>query len=53
MTAATMISHHNVSFFIETMRRARRAIVDGHFGEFRIAFLEGLRESEIEGTESE
>jgi queuine tRNA-ribosyltransferase len=53
MTAATMISHHNVSFFIETMRRARRAIVDGHFGEFRIAFLEGLRESEVEGTESE
>jgi queuine tRNA-ribosyltransferase len=46
MTAATMISHHNVSFFINTMRQSREAILRGCFAEFREAFLEGLRESE-------
>src|SRR6476661_8307399 len=31
MTAATMISHHNVSFFINTMREARTAIMKRRF----------------------
>jgi queuine tRNA-ribosyltransferase len=46
MTAATMISHHNVSFFMNTMRQARSAILDGRFNEFRTGFLDGLVESE-------
>ena len=46
MTAATMISHHNVSFFINTLRRARQAIIDQRFAAFRDDFLDGLAESE-------
>lgn len=42
MTAATLISHHNVSFFLETMRRARAAITEGRFSSFRREFLAGL-----------
>jgi len=39
MTAATMISHHNVAFFLNTMRSARTAILDGRFQQFRADFL--------------
>lgn len=46
MNAAIMISHHNVAFFVETMRRARRAIVDGSFSQFKLGFLEKLQENE-------
>ncbi|MGI9037053.1 MAG: tRNA guanosine(34) transglycosylase Tgt [Pyrinomonadaceae bacterium] len=42
MLAATLISHHNLAFFLETMRRARRAIKRGEFGKFRKDFLEKL-----------
>ncbi|MBK9216242.1 MAG: tRNA guanosine(34) transglycosylase Tgt [Chloracidobacterium sp.] len=44
MNAAILISHHNVAFFVETMRRARAAILDGAYQTFRTAFLEKLRE---------
>lgn len=43
MTAAIMISHHNVAFFLETMRRARGAIQLGQFAEFRREFLSKLK----------
>ena len=50
MTAATMISHHNVAFFIETMRRAREAIIGGRFDQFRDNFLKGLAENNTGGV---
>lgn len=43
MTASIMLSHHNVAFFVETMRRARAAIVSGTFEKFRNNFIELLR----------
>lgn len=43
MNAAIMISHHNVAFFLETMRRARGAIEAGTYHVFKKAFLEKLR----------
>ncbi len=39
MTAATMISHHNVAFFLNSMRSARTAIIEGRFQQFRADFL--------------
>jgi queuine tRNA-ribosyltransferase len=46
MNAAILISHHNVAFFMDTMRRARRAIVDGRFAEFRSGFIDKLSEND-------
>jgi queuine tRNA-ribosyltransferase len=43
MTAAIMISHHNVAFFLETMRKAREAIQASKFQEFRKDFIARLR----------
>ena len=45
MTASIMISHHNVAFFLETMRQARKAIVENRFQEFRKGFLERISEN--------
>jgi queuine tRNA-ribosyltransferase len=42
MNASIMISHHNVAFFMETMRRTRRAIQVGEFQAFRKRFLDKL-----------
>lgn len=42
MAAAIMISHHNVAFFLDTMKRARRAILSSGFQDFQSAFLEKL-----------
>ncbi len=39
MTAATLISHHNIAFFLNTMRSARSAIIEGRFAQFRADFL--------------
>ena len=50
MNAAILISHHNVAFFMETMRRARQAIVDGNFAGFRSAFLDKLGENAAAGV---
>lgn len=44
MNAAIMISHHNVAFFLETMRRARSAIKGRTFSSFRQNFLDKIRE---------
>lgn len=45
MLAATLISHHNLAFFLDTMRRVRQSIQLGSFGQFRIEFLAKLREN--------
>lgn len=42
MNASIMISHHNVAFFMETMRRVREAIHAGEFQAFRKRFLDDL-----------
>jgi len=43
MLAAVLLSHHNVAFFLDTMRRVRQAIRSGEFISFRREFLEGIR----------
>lgn len=39
MLAATLISHHNLAFYLDTMQNARIAIKIGKFAEFRREFL--------------
>jgi len=46
MNAAIMISHHNLAFFLDTMRRVRQSIKSGQFASFRREFLSKLRENE-------
>ena len=43
MLAATMISHHNLAFFLDTMRRVRQAIKLGEFLAFKKNFLSKLK----------
>jgi len=50
MNAATMISHHNLAFYLDTMRRVRQSIKSGSFARFRSEFLEKLRENEDESV---
>jgi queuine tRNA-ribosyltransferase len=42
MLAAVLLSHHNLAFFLDTMRRVRQAIRSGEFTRFRLEFIEGL-----------
>ncbi len=46
MTASIMISHHNVAFFMETMRRTRQAIQSSSFEAFRKEFKERQNEND-------
>ncbi|MBP9663895.1 MAG: tRNA-guanine transglycosylase, partial [Pyrinomonadaceae bacterium] len=46
MNAAILISHHNVAFFVDTMRRLREAIMGGSYQPFKRAFLEKLQEND-------
>ncbi|CAN5606873.1 tRNA guanosine(34) transglycosylase Tgt [soil metagenome] len=39
MLASILISHHNLAFFLDTMKKVRDAIKLGKFGEFRREFL--------------
>jgi queuine tRNA-ribosyltransferase len=39
MLAAVLLSHHNLAFFLDTMRRVRQAIRSGEFIRFRREFL--------------
>jgi queuine tRNA-ribosyltransferase len=41
MLAAVLLSHHNLAFFLDTMRRVRQAIRSGEFKRFRREFLVG------------
>ncbi len=50
MNAAIMISHHNLAFFLETMRRTREAIKNGVFQAFKAEFLGRLIENEQFGV---
>jgi queuine tRNA-ribosyltransferase len=45
MLAATLISHHNLAFFLDTMRKVRDSIKLGEFKRFREDFLAKLSES--------
>lgn len=46
MLAAMLISHHNLAFFLDTMRKVRQAIKFGSFNQFRKDFLQKLQENE-------
>src|SRR5215203_2952787 len=46
MSAATMISHHNLAFFLDTMRAVRQSITSGTFSRFRKEFLNKLQENQ-------
>jgi queuine tRNA-ribosyltransferase len=46
MTAATMISHHNLAYYLDLMRQTRDAISNGKFAEFKMATLAKLTENE-------
>lgn len=50
MTAAILISHHNVYFFLDTMRKVRESIRRGQFQAFRREFLFKLTENEPDGV---
>ena len=45
MLAATLISHHNIAFYLNTMRLAREAIRGQRFGAFRTEFLAKMGEN--------
>jgi queuine tRNA-ribosyltransferase len=45
MLAATLISHHNLAFFLDTMRRVRQSISLGAFAEFKREYLEKLKQN--------
>ena len=48
MLAATLISHHNLAFFLDLMRQVRQSIKLGKFGEFRQSFLNKISSGEAE-----
>ncbi len=48
MNASIMLSHHNVAFFLDLMRRARGAIITGGYDEFKKAELEKTSSREQE-----
>jgi queuine tRNA-ribosyltransferase len=47
MLAAILISHHNLAFFLDTMRKVRDAIKLGKFSRFRKEFLEKMQENAL------
>jgi len=42
MLANILLTHHNLAFFLDTMKRVRQAIRSGQFAEFRREFTEQL-----------
>jgi queuine tRNA-ribosyltransferase len=46
MTAAILLSHHNLAFYLDTMRRVRQSIKSGSFARFRREFLARLEEND-------
>ena len=42
MLASVLLTHHNLAFFLDTMRRVRQAIRSGQFAKFRREFTEQL-----------
>ncbi|HKY27975.1 MAG TPA: tRNA guanosine(34) transglycosylase Tgt [Pyrinomonadaceae bacterium] len=43
MLAAILLTHHNLAFFLDTMRRVRQAIRSGGFDRFRREFTERIQ----------
>ncbi len=43
MLAAILISHHNLAFFLDTMKKCRQAIKLGKFEDFRNEFLDKVK----------
>lgn len=50
MIAAILLSHHNVAFFINTMRQAREAIIASNFQQFRSDYLTKLKETDADAV---
>lgn len=46
MLAATLISHHNLAFYLDLMRKVREKIKAGAFETFRTSFLEKMSSEE-------
>lgn len=46
MAAATLISHHNLAFYLDTMTRIRQSINSGVFNEFKREFLRKTGENQ-------
>ena len=46
MLAGVLLTHHNLAFFLDTMRGVRQSIRSGEFTKFRRAFTETLNEGE-------
>ncbi|HZE64400.1 MAG TPA: tRNA guanosine(34) transglycosylase Tgt, partial [Pyrinomonadaceae bacterium] len=40
--ASVLLTHHNLAFFLDTMRRVRQSIRSGNFKKFQREFTEGL-----------
>ena len=47
MLAAMLISHHNLAFFLDTMRKVRDAIKLGNFSRFKKDFLDKMQENAL------
>lgn len=45
LLASVLLTHHNLAFFLDTMRRVRQSIRSGDFTKFRQEFTEGLSEA--------
>ena len=48
LLASILLTHHNLAFFLDTMRRVRQSIRSGDFTKFRREFTEGLKAYEGE-----
>jgi queuine tRNA-ribosyltransferase len=46
MLASVLLTHHNLAFFLDTMRRVRQSIRSGDFTKFRQEFTERLNANE-------
>ena len=46
MLAAILISHHNLAFFLDTMKKVRQSIKFGEFNQFRHDFINKIQEGE-------
>jgi queuine tRNA-ribosyltransferase len=47
MLGGILLTHHNLAFFLDTMRRVRQAIRSGDFARFRQEFRAASLESEV------
>jgi queuine tRNA-ribosyltransferase len=48
MLASVLLTHHNLAFFLDTMRRVRQSIRSGDFPKFRQEFTERLNANEAD-----